>query len=758
MVDDRTALMSAKALTPGYEVLWYTIDRVLGQGGFGITYLAHDRNLDRAVAIKEYLPTSFAFRQDDYSVKPITGDHRENFVWGLGSFLKEAQTLARFSHRNIVRVHSVFEENNTAYMVMEYEHGQNLSRVYKQGGQLDQAFFEQIFFPIMDGLKEIHKFEFIHRDIKPANIYIREDGTPVLIDFGSARQTTQQQTGEMTTLVSQGYTPLEQYSANYGDQGPWTDIYAMAATIHEGIVGRKPDESLSRSACLMRAKPDLLQRLDAQDHPGFSQQFLDAVHAGLKLEPEGRPQSLEEWRRGFDEGIHPQPLGAGMGFTQFDDDDRTRIQPRRPAPEPAMDFDSFTDLEQPDDEDFMTGKTGNTPDTGSTGRTSRTENAGRAGNTDPAPAAPEPAADEYWSETARPSRRSTDAPGQTSRPIRTARTTAPDMPTEADEDTTAFRESMPLQADTVGPVDDELLAFDEEDMVRASSDRVGTTGRRGSGLPGAGHTGSGHTGRRTADFDRTAAADRPGRIASARQSSTAGKRSKLIPIAAALLLLLAAGGGFVLYQNADQVQQLDAATLANLPNPETIESVQLPREAVLDQLDNMTSLAPMLNQAWQLSPDEPVLLDTIRATEASLIALAQRWNASQYPGIADRIRSVSQALPADIHDASRVDSILSASAQVSAYSALLSLLDEGQYVMPAGNSVLDRITAVSANDYRRLRESDAWKQMMSSLSSRALQSVTQARYEDAARLAEVALTLDAEDSGFVALRSFLQGS
>jgi len=173
MVDDRTNLMSARALGAGYEILWYTIERVLGQGGFGITYLAHDRNLERSVAIKEYLPTSFAYRHADYSVKPITGDHRENFSWGLGSFLKEAQTLARFSHPNIVRVHSVFEENNTAYMVMEYEHGRNLGSVYQQRSHLDQKFFDQVFFPIFDGLKEIHNFGFIHRDIKPANIHVR---------------------------------------------------------------------------------------------------------------------------------------------------------------------------------------------------------------------------------------------------------------------------------------------------------------------------------------------------------------------------------------------------------------------------------------------------------------------------------------------------------------------------------------------------------------------------------------------------------
>ena len=108
--------MSARALASGYEIMWYTIKEVLGQGGFGITYLALDRNLDRHVAIKEYLPTPFAYRHQDYSVKPLTGDHRENYSWGLDSFLKEAQTLAKFGHENIVRVHTVFEANNTCLL------------------------------------------------------------------------------------------------------------------------------------------------------------------------------------------------------------------------------------------------------------------------------------------------------------------------------------------------------------------------------------------------------------------------------------------------------------------------------------------------------------------------------------------------------------------------------------------------------------------------------------------------------------------
>lgn len=713
MVDDRTALMSAKALTPGYEVLWYTIDRVLGQGGFGITYLAHDRNLDRAVAIKEYLPTSFAFRQEDYSVKPITGDHRENFVWGLGSFLKEAQTLARFSHPNIVRVHSVFEENNTAYMVMEYEHGQNLAKVYKQGENLNQAFFEQVFFPIIDGLKEIHKFEFIHRDIKPANIYIREDGTPVLIDFGSARQTTQQQTSEMTTLVSQGYTPLEQYSANYGDQGPWTDIYAMAATIYEGIVGRKPEESLSRSACLMRSKPDLLERLSATDYPGFTQQFLDAVHAGLKLEPEGRPQTLEAWAQIFAQGGGDYVSSPDIrGFTELEED-RTRIQPRRPsaaapsfgpssgptptptptsAPRPVTappidDFDSFTDLDPAPSR-------------------SRRNDSFR-----PPEQTAAPAEDFFEPATAHPH---TSAPMQ-------------------GQDRAGVSQRIPARSDTTFAPDDDLLNFDDDDLPV-------NTSRQGAPRPGVTNRGAGQN---------------SGQIS----GQISGKKGHGMMVAGlSLLLLLGAGGGYYFYSSGQASSELTAASLQALPKPGRVAATQLPREGVLEQLENMASMAPLISEAWNLDPDDPVLLDTIRATEASLLGLARQWNASQYTELASGIRAVSQALPGEVHDQSRIEGILSASSQVSAYTQVMALLEDKRYLTPAGDSVLDRITAVSASDYQKLKSSDQWQQMMASFSSSALEKLSQSRYEEAARLTEAALTLDADDAGFVALRSYLKGS
>ena len=301
MADDSTQIMAARPLPIGHLLLWYEIEEVLGQGGFGITYLATDTNLKRSVAIKEYLPTIFAYRNEDFTVAPLTGEHGDNYNWGLSSFLNEARTLAKFRHRNIVQVQTVFESHNTAYMVMEYEHGDSLSRlISKRRDSLDQSFYERLLFPVMDGLQDIHDAGFIHRDIKPPNIYLRSDGSPVLIDFGSARQTSQQDTGEMTTLVSQGYTPLEQYSSNFGEQGPWTDIYSFAASVYHGITGKRSVDALNRSAGLLAGKPDPLKPLGEMDLSGYSPVFLSAIDQAMMLKPDDRPQSLSQWREMFD--------------------------------------------------------------------------------------------------------------------------------------------------------------------------------------------------------------------------------------------------------------------------------------------------------------------------------------------------------------------------------------------------------------------------------------------------------------------------
>ncbi|HEY5604455.1 MAG TPA: protein kinase [Gammaproteobacteria bacterium] len=281
-------------LPEGYRLHWFELQTVLGRGGYGITYLALDKNLERRVAIKEYLPLDFAARHDDDTVRPLTGEHGEMYQWGLERFLKEARTLARFSRPNIVRVLSVFESNNTAYMVMEYEHGKDLSTIYKSKDFFPEEELLDIFIPVLDGLSLVHQAGFIHRDIKPSNIYIREDHTPVLLDFGSARQTNGH-TRTLTSLVTYGYAPFEQYNEGHDKQGPWTDIYSLGASLYYGITKRKPEDALKRGGSILSGVADSYQPVSVIAKGKYSENFLLAIDNALRFRAEDRPQDALIW-------------------------------------------------------------------------------------------------------------------------------------------------------------------------------------------------------------------------------------------------------------------------------------------------------------------------------------------------------------------------------------------------------------------------------------------------------------------------------
>lgn len=288
------------ALEAGYKLHWYEIKSILGQGGFGITYLALDTNLDRLVAIKEYLPSDFAVREGDFSVHPISGNTKPQFEWGLDRFISEAKILSKFEHPNIVRIFAVFEENNTGYLVMPYEEGNSLQALLKGKKTLDQSRLLKIIEPILDGLEIVHKHDFIHRDIKPDNIFIREDGSPVLLDFGSARQAVTGQVKTLTTLVSPGYAPFEQYYSKSDEQGPWTDIYGLGATLYRAITGRPPLDAVDRSKSLLDGSQDTFRSAMEVGVGRYTDQFLYAIDHAISFKPIDRPQSIREWRREFD--------------------------------------------------------------------------------------------------------------------------------------------------------------------------------------------------------------------------------------------------------------------------------------------------------------------------------------------------------------------------------------------------------------------------------------------------------------------------
>lgn len=285
-----------RTLQPGDMLNWYRIERILGRGGFGVIYLATDTNLDHQVAIKEYIPGDVATRSSDSNVEPITKEHGEMFRWGMDRFIKEARNLVKFKHPNIVRVMSVFQENNTAYMVMEFEEGQDLRSYLRKPGVNSEQSLKQLILPISQGLAEVHRHGFIHRDIKPANILVRNDGTPVLLDFGSARNASKFTQQSLTALVSVGYAPLEQYNSDSDEQqGPWTDIYALGGTLYNAITGKDPVESTRRGAALLNGGTDPLISAEYLGEGRYSKSFLKAIDWAMQFAISDRPQTLSDW-------------------------------------------------------------------------------------------------------------------------------------------------------------------------------------------------------------------------------------------------------------------------------------------------------------------------------------------------------------------------------------------------------------------------------------------------------------------------------
>lgn len=279
----------------------YRIDRVLGAGGFGVTYLAHEMALDRLVTIKEYFPSDFAARFGACEAGPRSQASATDFNWGLERFVEEAQTLAKFDHPNIVRVYRTFKANNTAYMVLQWEEGQSLKAWLKSLGRAPrQKELDRIVAPLLNALEIVHKADFLHRDIAPDNIIIRKNGEPVLIDFGAARGeiAAHSKTKTVSALVKPGYSPYEQYAETSRQQGPWTDIYALAATLYHAITGKRPPDSPSRML-----KDEYVPAAEAA-LSAYRSTFLVAVDSALALPIDQRPQSVAAWRGAL---LAPEP-------------------------------------------------------------------------------------------------------------------------------------------------------------------------------------------------------------------------------------------------------------------------------------------------------------------------------------------------------------------------------------------------------------------------------------------------------------------
>ena len=287
MLDSRTALPAKIVLDGSYE-----IQRVLGIGGFGITYEAFDRGLGRPVAVKEYYPAEIGTRVSAMSVRPRTEKDRELFEKLRTSFTREARTLSQFAHPAIVRVLRIFEAHGTAYMVMDLERGATLKQwLAELGRPPTQAELDRLVAPLLGALELMHESNFLHRDVAPDNIIVRADGSPVLLDFGATRRVAAELTSAFTGLVKRGYSPMEQYAQDGRAQGPWTDIYALGATLYRCVAGREPQEAT------LRVLGDAEPSATVVGEGNYRHEFLAAIDKAIAIRPEDRPRSIAELRR-----------------------------------------------------------------------------------------------------------------------------------------------------------------------------------------------------------------------------------------------------------------------------------------------------------------------------------------------------------------------------------------------------------------------------------------------------------------------------
>jgi serine/threonine protein kinase len=296
---------SQHALPIGTMVQEYRIVRILGSGSFGIVYVAENKYFEETVALKEFLPTDLACRPEGTRVSPLSSETEQSYRLALSKFLDEARTLRELGHpvphRNIVRVRQFIEANDTAYMVMDYEEGRPLSRILDKRGTLPEEELKNILESLLDGLERVHEAKVWHRDVKPNNILIRPDGSPVLIDFGAARREVAGADRSVMSAFTPAYAALEQVYAA-GRQGPWTDIYALGATLYRAVVGKKPTNASERFLQGAAYTPAIQA---AQGN--YSQAFLAAIDAALELKAKDRPQSIAEWRKQL-EGIYQQDI------------------------------------------------------------------------------------------------------------------------------------------------------------------------------------------------------------------------------------------------------------------------------------------------------------------------------------------------------------------------------------------------------------------------------------------------------------------
>jgi serine/threonine protein kinase len=281
-------------LAPETILQHYRIEKILSSGGFSIVYLAVDQTTKLYVVIKEYLPSKIAGRDANGQVCVLRPEDTERFNEGRKLFIHEANALRRFDHPTIVRVTNFFEANNTLYMVMDFKPGENLqSYIRKRHGNLSETFLLTIFPPLLDGLRMVHAASMLHLDIKPGNIHIQPGGDPILLDFGGVHRMKMSRQFQPRSVITEGFSPVEQYERN-GYIGPWTDLYAIGATIRACIEGTSPPNAQKRR------EKDTLKPAVAAFKRKYSHAFLTAIDWAMEIDPELRPQSVDDLLAAFD--------------------------------------------------------------------------------------------------------------------------------------------------------------------------------------------------------------------------------------------------------------------------------------------------------------------------------------------------------------------------------------------------------------------------------------------------------------------------
>jgi serine/threonine protein kinase len=273
------------ALPPGFQLEQYRIEQQLSMGGFSIVYLATDQD-GKPVAIKEYLPNSLALRKLGEIEPHVDDEYQAAFRYGMKCFFEEGRSLARLMHPNVVRVLNFFRANGTVYMVMQFERGRTLQDfIQRNQGQIKERFIRGVFTRMLNGLREVHAHKLLHLDIKPSNIYLRNDGTPVLLDFGAARQTLAQDQPILKPMYTPGFAPPEQFT-DRENMGPWSDIYSTGAAMYACLAGAAPQRSDER------IKKDLMESAVKRWYGQYSPHLLETIDWCLALNPLERPQSV----------------------------------------------------------------------------------------------------------------------------------------------------------------------------------------------------------------------------------------------------------------------------------------------------------------------------------------------------------------------------------------------------------------------------------------------------------------------------------